>query len=104
MHFTMFDTDAYGFDEVAYILDEQHAWLAADLAAVDRTRTPWVVLMSHRPMYCSASSVRGAHLGWPKQADAGGAQPPPRGYGEGFAAQGLCPPEWDTSSDVYQCV
>lgn len=27
------------------------AWLAADLAAVDRERTPWVVLGIHRPMY-----------------------------------------------------
>ena len=27
------------------------AWLAADLAAVNRTQTPWVVLGIHRPMY-----------------------------------------------------
>lgn len=26
-------------------------WLAADLAAVDRCKTPWVVLGMHRPMY-----------------------------------------------------
>ena len=29
----------------------QHAWLAADLAAVDRSATPWVVLATHRMMY-----------------------------------------------------
>eukprot|EP00730_Choanoeca_flexa_P015567 TRINITY_DN7178_c0_g1_i1.p1 TRINITY_DN7178_c0_g1~~TRINITY_DN7178_c0_g1_i1.p1 ORF type:complete len:681 (+),score=128.81 TRINITY_DN7178_c0_g1_i1:193-2235(+) len=31
----------------------QYGWLEADLAAVDRSNTPWVVLMAHRPMYDS---------------------------------------------------
>ena len=31
----------------------QAAWLAADLAAVNRTRTPWLVAVLHRPFYCS---------------------------------------------------
>ena len=31
----------------------QEAWLRADLAAVDRSATPWVVLYVHRPLYCS---------------------------------------------------
>jgi hypothetical protein len=100
VHFTMFDTDAYGFDEVAFALRPQYEWLKADLAAVDRDRTPWIVLMSHRPMYCSPSSmesseggggsrsinsVGGPHLGWPKQRDDGGpVGPEPPHYGEGF--------------------
>ena len=29
----------------------QYAWLAADLASVDRTVTPWIVLATHRMMY-----------------------------------------------------
>lgn len=29
----------------------QYAWLEAELAAVDRCRTPWLVLLLHRPMY-----------------------------------------------------
>ncbi len=29
----------------------QRAFLAADLGAVDRARTPWVALVGHRPMY-----------------------------------------------------
>lgn len=29
----------------------QHAWLAKDLAGVDRMRTPWLVVELHRPMY-----------------------------------------------------
>lgn len=37
-------------DNAAY---EQLAWLRADLAAVDRTKTPWIIALSHRPMYSS---------------------------------------------------
>ena len=29
----------------------QHVWVEADLAAVNRSRTPWVVAAHHRPMY-----------------------------------------------------
>eukprot|EP01050_Picozoa_sp_SAG11_P018395 SAG11_NODE_2771_length_2990_cov_2.518506_2_plen_311_part_00 len=98
VHFTMFDTDAYGFDEVAYILQPQYEWLQADLAAVDRDKTPWVVLMSHRPMYCSPSSTDGgSRLGWPKQPDGEPIGPEPPQYGKGFAEQGFLPPVWDTA-------
>jgi hypothetical protein len=34
----------------------QYQWLDADLAKVDRKKTPWVIVMSHRPMYSSAVS------------------------------------------------
>ena len=41
-------------------------WLVADLAAVDRCRTPWVVLSMHRPMYVvyphKSNRVVGDHL------------------------------------------
>jgi len=30
-------------------------FLAADLASVDRQRTPWVVIIGHRPLYCSST-------------------------------------------------
>jgi len=30
---------------------EQYDWLAADLAAVNRTKTPWLVFAQHRPYY-----------------------------------------------------
>merc|ERR1719440_1757361 len=30
---------------------EQLVWLEADLKAVDRSQTPWVVVTGHRPMY-----------------------------------------------------
>ncbi|KAL4864099.1 hypothetical protein BDV12DRAFT_205933 [Aspergillus spectabilis] len=40
-------------DKYAY---EQYRWLKQDLASVDRAKTPWVFVMSHRPMYSSAYS------------------------------------------------
>ena len=33
---------------------EQWKWIEADLAAVDREATPWVLMSSHRPMYVSS--------------------------------------------------
>ncbi len=40
-------------DNTAY---QQYRWLAQDLAKVDRTKTPWVIAMSHRPMYSSETA------------------------------------------------
>ncbi|KID78034.1 Acid phosphatase [Metarhizium brunneum] len=36
---------------------EQYRWLEKDLASVDREKTPWVIAMSHRPMYSSQVSA-----------------------------------------------
>ncbi|KAI5479092.1 hypothetical protein MNV49_004091 [Pseudohyphozyma bogoriensis] len=41
---------------------EQYQWLKADLAAVDRFKTPFVFAMSHRPMYSSGVSSYQAHM------------------------------------------
>ncbi|KAL4782338.1 Metallo-dependent phosphatase-like protein [Aspergillus varians] len=40
----------------------QYKWLKKDLAAIDRTKTPWVFVMSHRPMYSSTHSSYQQHL------------------------------------------
>jgi len=37
----------------------QHKWLADDLAAVDRNRTPWIIVGWHRPWYSSSTAHRG---------------------------------------------
>ena len=37
----------------------QMAWLEADLAAVDRSRTPWLIGSGHRPAYTSYDTARG---------------------------------------------
>jgi len=46
-------------DNTAY---EQYKWLKADLAAVDRTKTPWILINSHRPMYSSQVSSYQLHV------------------------------------------
>lgn len=100
VHFVAIDTDGYAFGEVAYVLPPMYDWLSADLEAVDREVTPWVVLMGHRPMYCtSLTSTLTSHLGWPLQPDEliqPGKPPPPEpaGYGDKFRALGLEPPPW----------
>lgn len=35
---------------------QQAAWLDADLAAVDRARTPWIFVVHHRPLYTCQST------------------------------------------------
>lgn len=41
---------------------EQYQWMKKDLASVDRTKTPWVFAMSHRPMYSSEVSKYQVHM------------------------------------------
>ncbi|XP_051226314.1 probable inactive purple acid phosphatase 27 [Lolium perenne] len=41
---------------------EQYKWMEKDLSSVDRTRTPWVFFLGHRPMYSS-------NLGIPTSVD-----------------------------------
>ena len=36
---------------------EQFAWIAADLAKVNRSVTPWIVMAGHRPMYVSSADA-----------------------------------------------
>ena len=41
----------------------QHAFVAADLAAVNRTRTPWVIVAGHRQMYAGNAKLPQNALG-----------------------------------------
>lgn len=41
------------------IMNAQTNWLAADLAAVNRTETPWVIVAGHRPWYLSHANASG---------------------------------------------
>ena len=48
VHFTWISTEHnFTFGSPMY------TWLENDLASVDRSRTPWLLVMAHRPMYCS---------------------------------------------------
>ncbi|WKT52526.1 hypothetical protein QSH57_003040 [Fusarium oxysporum f. sp. vasinfectum] len=46
-------------DNKAY---EQYQWLKEDLHKVDRCKTPWVIVMGHRPMYSSHGGNYHLHL------------------------------------------
>lgn len=39
------------------IMDAQTTWLQKDLASIDRQKTPWVIVMLHRPWYISAANT-----------------------------------------------
>ncbi len=36
-----------------HMVPAQYAWLRATLAGVDRHSTPWLIVIGHRPLYCS---------------------------------------------------
>jgi hypothetical protein len=52
-----FDVNGEPTEQIEKELNRQAKWLAADLAAVDRAKTPWVVVAGHRPWYVAAKSV-----------------------------------------------
>lgn len=39
------------------LMNQQLNWLQNDLASVDRSKTPWVVVLGHRPFYNSAGGI-----------------------------------------------
>jgi hypothetical protein len=52
-HIVSFSSEAYFWQYWA--VAQQFEWLKKDLASVNRSVTPWVITMAHRPMYCSDS-------------------------------------------------
>lgn len=60
VHFVSLSTEVYYFTEYGLkLMANQYAWLQHDLAVAasheNRRRRPWLVVMGHRPMYCSNS-------------------------------------------------
>ena len=52
---TIITLSSYTFDPVAWTpADPMYAWLEKTLAAVDRAKTPWVVVMTHVSWYSTA--------------------------------------------------
>ncbi|KAL7113763.1 hypothetical protein ACP275_04G079700 [Erythranthe tilingii] len=49
VHFTVISTEHNWT-----VNSEQYNWMNKDMAAVDRTRTPWLIFTGHRPMYSSS--------------------------------------------------
>lgn len=52
VHIAMVDTDSYIYEPVFPICAPQYEWLENDLKNVNRTQTPWLILIGHRAMYC----------------------------------------------------
>lgn len=88
VHFIAFDCDAYVYDEAAFMLADQYLFIANDLARVNRSRTPWIVLFGHYPMYCSTDNTT-SH-----EVVTEDIKPPPH-YGWGFDAKGVEAPGWN---------
>lgn len=54
VHFVAFSSEIYYLQPWANdAIVAQYEWLEKDLSSVDRTKTPWIVLYGHRPLYCS---------------------------------------------------
>ncbi|KAF7713470.1 Uncharacterized protein PECH_001247 [Penicillium ucsense] len=52
-------TEGINADPVNATMNAQTKWLEADLAAVDRAKTPWVIVAGHRPWYLSHKNTTG---------------------------------------------
>ncbi|OMO75881.1 hypothetical protein COLO4_25836 [Corchorus olitorius] len=48
VHFTVISTEHDWTEQ-----SEQFQWMKADMASVDRSKTPWLIFTGHRPMYSS---------------------------------------------------
>ncbi|KAG7391170.1 Serine/threonine-protein phosphatase cpped1 [Phytophthora pseudosyringae] len=62
VHFTVISTEIYfkkTFDVDGDVIARQEAWLEQDLAKANanRQQTPWLVVIGHRPMYCTSDST-----------------------------------------------
>jgi len=55
VHVIMFQSEAFfSVGEFSLLLlPEMYNFVEADLKAVDRAATPWIITMAHQPMYCS---------------------------------------------------
>ena len=56
IHFAVVNANAWVYACQHWMLAPMHAWLDRDLQIVNRTETPWVVLVSHRQAYCVKSN------------------------------------------------
>ncbi|XP_050283475.1 probable inactive purple acid phosphatase 27 [Quercus robur] len=52
VHFTIISTE-HDWSENS----DQYEWMKRDMATVDRSKTPWLIFMGHRPMYTSTDGV-----------------------------------------------
>jgi hypothetical protein len=48
VHWLTVDTELWGYGGTPAQIAAQYAWLQGDLAAVDRSKTPWIVGYGHK--------------------------------------------------------
>lgn len=53
MHFTTISTE-----QDFLVGSEQYRWFVDDVSRVDRRRTPWLLVLAHRPFYTSEGNWR----------------------------------------------
>ncbi|GMH49195.1 hypothetical protein TL16_g00458 [Triparma laevis f. inornata] len=56
VHFVAINTEVLFVEERHEYVKKQYEFVEADLKAVNRTKTPWIVVHGHRPMYCSCDA------------------------------------------------
>lgn len=49
VHFLMLSSESLDY----WHISSQYEWLEADLASVDRSKTPWIIGVWHSPWYCT---------------------------------------------------
>ncbi|CAK4713186.1 hypothetical protein LEN26_011734 [Aphanomyces euteiches] len=56
VHFVVLCTEIYFKSSEPGLIERQHAWLAEDLRAANANRTaaPWIIVIGHRPLYCTS--------------------------------------------------
>ena len=59
LHLVVLDFNVYYNTEPDAVRVAQLAWLDADLAAVDRDATPWILVTAHMPVMCSSITLDG---------------------------------------------
>lgn len=61
VHVIALDTEFVAYGGTAQEIDDQQAWLARDLAAIDRRRTPWVIAFGHKTMWMDLQNATAMH-------------------------------------------
>ena len=56
VHFVVLDADPWVMRLTFNVARKQTVWLRRDLAKVNRTETPWLVVLLHRALYCTKST------------------------------------------------
>lgn len=61
VHVVALDTEFVAYGGTAQEINDQQAWLARDLAAIDRKRTPWVIALGHKTMWMDLQNATAMH-------------------------------------------